>query len=150
MVLQRVAEAKSLRLLRGEDEGHFQRTLAVYAPHHDIGTAARVRPSLILRHRFRGAALGVGKALLPRDPCRSVFLLVREPYPAGHVVSLPCSDAQKLLAARIRVGRDETVVVSLGWYGTRVRMDKSIRSLKRRGCVTESLPTCCHHVTIGP
>ena len=133
----------------GEDEGHFRRTLAVYAPHRNIGTAAWVRPSLILRHRFGGAALGAGKALLPRDPCRSVFLLVREPCPAGHLVSLACSYAQRLLAARIRVGRDETVVVSLGWYGTRDRMDESTRSLKRRGCVAESLPACCHHVTFG-
>ena len=51
-VLQRMAEAKSLRLLGREDEGHFGCTFTVYAPHRDVGATARVRPSLVLRHGF--------------------------------------------------------------------------------------------------
>ena len=64
----------------------------------------RMRPGLVLRHGFGGAAVGAGKALLPRHPCRAAFLLVREPCPASHVVSLSCPDTQTLLPARIRVG----------------------------------------------
>ena len=89
VVPQRVAEAKSFRLLGGEDEGHFRCTLAVYAPHRDVGTAARSRPGLLLWYGVGGAEVGAAKALLPRDPCRSAFLLVRELSPAKHVVSLP-------------------------------------------------------------
>ncbi len=85
---QRVAEAKSFRLLGGEDEGHLRCALALYAPHLDLGTTARVRPGLVLGHGLRGAAVGAGKALLPRDPRRAAPLLVREPFPAGHLVSL--------------------------------------------------------------
>jgi hypothetical protein len=44
--------------------------------HRDIGTTARVRPGLVLRHRFGGAAFGAGKALLSRDLCRAAFLLI--------------------------------------------------------------------------
>ena len=91
-----MAEAKSLRLLRGEDEGHFGCSFAVYTPHCNIGTTARMHPSLVLRHRFGGSAIGAAKVLLPRDPCRTVFLLVREPCPASHIVSLPRPDAQML------------------------------------------------------
>ena len=47
---QRVAEAKGLRLLGGEDEGHLRCALALYAPHRDLGAAARVRPGLVLGH----------------------------------------------------------------------------------------------------
>ena len=42
-----MATAKCLRPPRGEDEGHFGFTLAVYAPHHDVSTTTRVRPSLV-------------------------------------------------------------------------------------------------------
>jgi hypothetical protein len=62
---------------------------------------ARVRPGFALRHGLGGAAVGAGKALLSRDPCRTTFLLVREPCPASHVVSLPCPDTQTLLEQRV-------------------------------------------------
>jgi hypothetical protein len=65
------------------------------APHRDVG-ATRMRPSLVPRHRFRGAAVGAAKALLPRDLCRTVFLLIREPCPVSHSVSLACPDMQTL------------------------------------------------------
>jgi hypothetical protein len=107
-VPQRVAEAKSFRLLGGEDEGHFRCTLAVYAPHRDVGTSARVHLNLVLRYGFGGAAVGAAKALLPRDPCRAAFLLVRELGPANHVVSLLCPDTQTLLEQRVSGwGRDK-------------------------------------------
>ena len=103
-----MAEAKNFRLLGGEDEGHFRCTLAVYAPHRDVGTTARVHLNLVLRYGFGGAAVGAAKALLPRDPCRAAFLLVRELGPANHVVSLPCPDTQTLLEQRVSGwGRDK-------------------------------------------
>jgi hypothetical protein len=101
MVPQRVAKAKGFRLLGGEDEGYFRCTLAVFAAHRDLGTAARVRPGLVLRYWFGGAAVGAAKALLPRDPCRAAFLLLREPSPASHIVSLSCPDTQALLEQRV-------------------------------------------------
>ena len=102
---------------RGEDEGHFEFTLAVYAPHHDVSTTTRVRPSLVPRHRFRGAAVAVLKVLLPRDLCRRVFMLVREPCSASHSVNLACSDLQTLAtkAARLRE-RYETVFLPVSLY----------------------------------
>ncbi len=78
VVPQRVAEAKSFRLLGGEDEGHFRCTLAVYAPHRDVGTAARARTGLVLRHGFGGAAIGAAKVLLLCEPHCVTFLFARE------------------------------------------------------------------------
>jgi hypothetical protein len=97
-----VAEAEGSRLLGGEDEGHLRRTLAVQAAHRDLGTAARVRQSLALRHGLGGATGGAGKALLPRDPFRAAFLPVRKPCFSGHATSLSRRDARLLPAACAR------------------------------------------------
>jgi hypothetical protein len=49
------------------------------------------------RHRFRGAAVGASKVLLPRDLCCKSFLLVLESCSASHSVRLACPDMQTLL-----------------------------------------------------
>ena len=69
-------QAERSRLLGGEDEGYLRRALAFHAPHSDFGTAAWLGPGLVPWHGLGGAAVGAGKALLPRDPFRAAFLPV--------------------------------------------------------------------------
>ena len=76
-----------------------------------------MRPSLVPRHKFRGAAVGTSKVLLPCESCRGAFRLVREPCSASHSDSLACPDIQTLAitAAHLRE-RYETVFFPVAPY----------------------------------
>ena len=112
-------QAECFRLFGREDEGYFRRPLAVFAPHRDLGTAARMRPCLIPRRGFGGATVGAGKVFVPRDLCRAASLFARERHPNGSPPkpcqqfthppehSRPCTSMQvpEYQDARVRVPR---------------------------------------------
>ena len=96
-------EAEALGLFGGEYPGHLGGALALFAAHRDVRAAVRASPklALLLAHGSRGAAVGVGEALLPRDPREAAVQSVREPSLPSHATSLSYPDTQTLPLASI-------------------------------------------------
>lgn len=117
--LPRRVQAEGFGLFRRKDQGHLRGALALFAAHRDLRAAVRAGPdlTLLLGHGPRGAAVGAGEALPPRESPQAAVQSVREPSPPSRATTLSYPGTRTPSLALIRPSARKVISANFGRTG---------------------------------